>query len=357
MKFNLANQDKQKLTRLIEQREFNIYMSDLINDFINSPNRYLKGVNPEDMFEEFYKRLDVDPEYEDYFKKHYFPNGIYKLDDALYKDNRYFKNVRIDNIKFQKYTLGLETYKPQEVFIADDFKIIDDDYYLELPKLGYFENVHKFLAIKENKVIWMSITPAETDTMIEHIKEMHGDIITFGLGLCYFQYMAALKDDVTTVTVVERDPNIIELFKTHILPNFGEVAKKIIIIHDDAYNQMTKFDKYDCVYVDLWHNPNDGIKFYWDFKKIEHLFPHTEFYYWLEDGIIALIRRCAITLIQEQFIDHLNDSYYVSGKDCEVTDLIINGLYKQLKNKEFNSYDEIFSLLSMTSLIELLKLI
>ena len=47
-------------------------------------------------------------------------------------------------------------------------------------------------------------------------------------------FMAARKPEVTRVTVIERDPDVISLFREHVLPAFKN-AEKVRVIQEDAY--------------------------------------------------------------------------------------------------------------------------
>ena len=114
----------------------------------------------------------------------------------------------------------------------------------------------------------MSLNPNEINTMEKDIKKATGKVLTFGLGLGYFQFMCSLKEDVKEITIIEKDPNIIALFKQFILPFFAH-RNKIKIIQIDAFDFMeNKFDNsYDFVYVDIWHTPNDGLLPFIKFKN------------------------------------------------------------------------------------------
>jgi AraC-like DNA-binding protein len=59
----------------------------------------------------------------------------------------------------------------------------------------------------------MSITPNEIVTMREPVARASGRVLTLGLGLGYYAYMVHLKEDVTDVTVVEREQAVIDLFE------------------------------------------------------------------------------------------------------------------------------------------------
>lgn len=42
-------------------------------------------------------------------------------------------------------------------------------------------------------------------------------------------------------------------------------------------------EKYDYVFVDIWHDPSDGVPLYLKFKALER--KETKYSYWIEDTI------------------------------------------------------------------------
>ena len=99
--------------------------------------------------------------------------------------------------------------------------------------------------------------------------------------------MAARRDNVESVTVVERDESVIELFEKHIRDQIS-VKDKIRIIRADAFDyaehEMAR-EGYDFVFADIWHDPSDGVELYKRFKSLEHLMPNAEYYYWIEETL------------------------------------------------------------------------
>ena len=90
-----------------------------------------------------------------------------------------------------------------------------------------------------------------------------------------------------SVTIVERSPEVIELFKTLLLPQFPH-KDKIRVICSDAFaywEQEMPREGYDFVFADIWHDVGDGKELYLKMRSMEHLSPQTEYTYWLEDTI------------------------------------------------------------------------
>ena len=66
----------------------------------------------------------------------------------------------------------------------------------------------------------MTITPNEIETMKEAVDKASGNVLTFGLGLGYYAYMVSEKENVESVTIVDSNEDVIDLFKKYVLPQF-----------------------------------------------------------------------------------------------------------------------------------------
>ena len=214
---------------------------------------------------------------------HEFDKIVFELDKNKYEDNLYYKNISFKNIKSNKWSFRYESYKPYEAFVFNDLRKINDKLY---PCIGYFKEEYKYPAVLENNREWMLITPNEIETMEKSINEATGNVLTYGLGLGYYAYMVSMKEDVKTVTIVEKDKEIIELFNKYILPQF-RFKDKIRIINMDAFEYFKKNIYYDFVFVDIWHDRSDGIDLYLKFKSLEK--KNIKYSYWIEDTIKCYI--------------------------------------------------------------------
>jgi hypothetical protein len=211
------------------------------------------------------------------------------------------------------------------------------------------------LAIEQNGSTWMSVTPHEINTMADSLKEVHGKAITFGLGMGYYAFMAAEKKDVSSITVIEKDPTVIALFKTHLLPFFPH-PEKIRLIEEDAFHYARSMGKehYDYSFVDLWHLPEDGLSLYLRMRQLEKYSPDTAWVYWVEISLLSLLRRAVLVLLEEEIAGSEDEDYDYAAT---TSDLIINQLHKLLKKKEIKTFLDVHDLLSDASLKALGSLI
>lgn len=230
--------------------------------------------------------LDVfdDPADKQFFRSHFLP-CFKKLDAAPYFDDPYYKNIAFPKGKVGNWSFETRVCKPYEAFVYDDPMIFPDGKIL--PRIGFFDVEYPFPAVLENGREWMTLMPNETNTTKPALDSATGKVLTFGLGLGYFTYMAAIDPDVQSVTVVERSSDVIELFSKFILPQFPD-PQKVEIVQADAFdfaeNRM-KDGAYDSVFVDIWHDPSDGCELYLKMKEYEYLLPDAKFTYWVEETL------------------------------------------------------------------------
>jgi len=293
--------------------------------------------------------LEIDPENEEdeLIYHHYFEWSIYESDINKYLNNPYYQRMKLLNIKDGDYELVTDTYKAYELF---PYKDMDEevDTFIEANSFSFFEKDFKFLALNYKGVTWMSITPNEIETMEEAVKAATGKVIVYGLGLGYYPYMISLKDEVKEIVIVENDIKIINLFKKHILPNF-EHQEKISIIHGDAFEYMGKCDDFDYAFIDLWHDTFDGLELFLRAKKLEK--QGKKYFYWLESSFYLLLRRCFISLMEEQ-LAHADESNYKKSKN--ITDKVINTYYEKTKSLVIRDSTDFETLLSSYNLLNLL---
>lgn len=306
MKINLS---KNEIDKLFDIDESNRVYSEFILDYL----KYAKVIAKEykkDLLDTTIKFFEINPETLNYFKPFNMKANFNKLDINEFINNPYNKNIKLDNITDGEYKFELLSYEPYEGFLYKDISNLSN--HIEQTSIGYFDEEYKYIALSSNDDIWMLITPHEINTMKDAVNKAYGNVITFGLGLGYFAYMCSIKDNVKSVTIIEKDKNIIELFNKHILPQFKH-KDKIIIIESDAieYLKRKSFD-YDYAFVDLWRDIDDGLPLYVLTNKLALRHSKTTFDYWIEDSMIAVLKRCLINIIYNNIYNEeiFDDNYY-----------------------------------------------
>lgn len=237
-------------------------------------------------------RFGVDSEGRDRaFFRNYFIPMINELDVSDYTCDPYYKNIVIPDKKQGKWELKREELKAGEAFVCRDFAVTNDGRLI--PQLGFFAEPFSFPAVTERGREWMTLMPNETVTTAPAIDAAHGKVLTYGLGLGYFAYMASEKENVRSVTIVELSRDVIELFETFILPQFPH-RDKIKIVCEDAFKYAEKTapaEKFDFVFADFWHDAGDGRDLMLKMKEYEKYSPESEYAYWLEDTINCYLDR------------------------------------------------------------------
>jgi hypothetical protein len=227
--------------------------------------------------------FDTENEFDKKLWELYSPHMIHHLDEKNFTEDPYYKAVRINDGKtIGEWELREDKLKPFTAFVCDDPLTLPDGRII--PQIGFFDTEFSFLSVLQNGREWMTMMPNEIVTQKTPINEAKGKVATYGLGLGYFAFMTARKEDVTSVTVVERDESVIALFKELLLPNFVN-KEKIEIVRADAFEfaeREAPKRNFDYIFADIWHDPSDGVDCYKRFKSLEHLCPNTKFGYWIE---------------------------------------------------------------------------
>lgn len=341
MKINIKKEELSKLNKINED---NYKLLKYLHNYLFYYDRCIKKEMIDDLLKydldeeyAFYLLLvglldlDIEDKEQKYFLDNYLLKSIKKLDKEEYINNPYYKNIKFNNVKINNWTLKKNKYSKYQGFVYDDF-IIDKDY-KEVVSLGFFNEEFSYLHVLENDLEWMSITPNEINTMKEPINNAKGKVLTFGLGLGYYAYMVSLKEEVESVTIIERDQNVIKLFNEYILPQF-EYKDKIKIINIDAFKYMNKVNEYDYLFIDLWRDVSDGLDLYLKFKKYEDKI-NIKVDYWIEKSILSYLRK--------EVLDNINK--YLDNKENYLNEI----------DYEINNYDDLIKFLSNENLKELAK--
>ncbi len=242
---------------------------------------------------------------EDFFYQWLAPS-VRPLDPAFYRDDPYYRNIRIPKVRDGNWELRVDTYAPYRAFIYDDVRV--DEELRELLPFGYFSEAFDYPVVLQDGREWMLVTPNEVETIRPAVNASCGRCLTFGLGLGYYPYLASRKKNVEHVTVVERDPAAIRLFNQYILPQFEE-GEKVEVIEADAFDFLEhgmKPGDFDFAYGDIWHDAGDGIPLYLRMVRYEANFPGTEFCYWIEDTMCSYLRRQDYETMPREVRDPLN---------------------------------------------------
>ena len=109
--------------------------------------------------------------------------------------------------------------------------------------------------------------------------------------------------------------------------------------------------EFDYVFVDIWHNPEDGLPLINKIVKYEKVYD-IPFDYWLFESIIAMARRCLITVMIEHFDGFTDLNYRHAENDI---DKMINELYFKTKDVSLETTEDIDRFLRTSNIYALIR--
>lgn len=106
------------------------------------------------------------------------------------------------------------------------------------------------------KNVRMSLTRMEIESHMPHLAAARGHVVIAGLGMGFALYNIAKKSEVTEVTVLERDPEIVVLLETATKWHDWPGAEKVQLIIGDAL-EYRPTSPVDFLYADIWPKLGD----------------------------------------------------------------------------------------------------
>ena len=311
MVFDLNDSEKKKVVALFDQHEKNIdyllYLHSLIWQKGLKSSKELESSDPYKKRDFLFENIEkAQPYPNDFVKKNMkWDTKLLKMED--YQTNPYLK--KLNSIRFSKndWSLSSKKIEAYSLFPYEEEYHYASNYLLKM-SLAFFDKDFNYPSISLFTNEWMSLNPYEIRTMETPIILARGKVLTLGLGLGYFAYMAHLKDEVKEVHIVEMDKALIDIFSEYLLPLF-EHPEKIHIHKADAFYfiQNIKDRDYDFIFSDLWHDASDGLPMYLKLKEKFNAFKYTQCHYWIESALITHLRTLVIGVMRDEFYGYQND--------------------------------------------------
>ena len=273
---------------------------------------------------------------------------IERLSIEEYENNPYYQNIHFDTVQEEDIVLTNGSYQPYEVFLTNTAEM-----FLKLPvvlpNIGFFKEQFSFQSIGMKSVskAMMTITPVEINTMKEPIANAKGKVLMLGCGLGYFAYMASLKEDVESVTIIEKDPAVIKLFTEHILPQF-EQKEKIQVTEADAltYLDTLQDGTFDYCFADIWLGADEFALYMAVKDRTKHM-KKMKTDYWIEDAFMKQLVSNVFTEIGSAYAGR-NIYHCITTEERHK----INYLHRLLKNEEITSPEQIDNLLNPETILK-----
>ena len=343
MIFELTKTELDKCKKLLEVKELNIEAAEFYNDYLTYNFREISNANSES---EWFKKFNDIEKVNNNNISNCKMNQISKLEIETFLNDPYCRKIGQIKASEGDWKFSTYSYAPFEGFVSDEL-VIDPTTYAEHTPISYFEREFPFFAVTQKDEIWMSIIPHEINTMKKPIENAHGNVLVLGLGLGYYVFNIVSKRNVASVTVVENDRKIINLFIKYLLPKFPN-KEKIEIVYGDAINFVKDSPrKYDYVFADIWHNVGDGEILYLKLKSKEKYRPNIKFDYWIETSILAMLRRQTLTIFEE-WLEGFTENDYKQARNQN--DTIINKIYFYHKNTQIKNFNDLHQILTDESL-------
>jgi hypothetical protein len=115
--------------------------------------------------------------------------------------------------------------------------------------------IGKYIRLCNRSGVVMSDTPMEKNTNREVIRRANGDVFIAGLGIGLIVLPILEKEDVKSITILEKYPEVIELVGKQLPLN-----NKVKIIEGDVFEyNFPKGTKFDTIYFDIWDYVNTDV--------------------------------------------------------------------------------------------------
>lgn len=180
-------------------------------------------------------------------------NELFLNDDKWYSEN--IKSV----VPIYKDLVPMKsgTVKIKQMFVSSD-RARWDNLYSMMNHNSSIQNIDPghYIVLEIDLETMMSDTPMERITNRDFIKNATGDVLIGGLGLGMCIQALLNKPDVTSITIIELNNDVIKL----VAPLFKN--DKVKIIHNDIFTWVPdNGQKFDTIYFDIWYTADsENIK-------------------------------------------------------------------------------------------------
>ena len=206
-----------------------------------------------------------------------------------YMSRPYHKTIQLDKIQSKEFAYKKELVQADELFSLSSIQFDPDRELNDSMRLVALDEPMEVTILYQNNEVWMLDVPSEAETIDPYAKKAHGNILTFGLGIGYYPFMAMLNPSVEKITVIEKSKPVIELFNLYLRPQFPNHIT-LEIIEGDAFDYFNEkfLSQYDSVFVDIWQSNQDGLVLIE--KLLENYLPDfNQVDFWIESSCFEII--------------------------------------------------------------------
>ncbi len=206
-----------------------------------------------------------------------------------YQESPYNKSIKLDCVQSNEFTYRVETIRANELFSLSSIQYDPKRELNDSMRLVALDEPYPATFLYQNNEVWMLDAPSEAETINPYAQKAFGNVLTFGLGIGYFPFMAMLNPKVKSITVIEKSSAVIEMFNTFIKPQFPHPVE-FNIIEGDAYDYFNEIQisKYDYVFVDIWQSNEDGLIVIEQLLE-KYLPPFSKVDFWIETSCFEVL--------------------------------------------------------------------
>lgn len=275
MKITLTNE----ISAFLDRCRFNIY-NDTKNEFVGMHvTKATEKAIQKEMYEAGFSEFQQD--------ESKWPSLF--LSKKEWEKSPYHTNISLDLIRDSHFSYEKLKVAGRELFNTDAIQKDPNRELNDWMKLRAMDSSFEAIYLYQDNKDWMVDAPSEAATNNAPALRAHGKIVTFGLGIGYFIYMAMLNPAVKEITVIEQSEEVIAMFQRFLYPQFPQEIPLHIIQGDafDYYNQDF-LSQFDYSYTDIWFSSNDGLQI---IEKLLHQYnpPFEKADFWIEDSCLEIM--------------------------------------------------------------------
>ena len=206
------------------------------------------------------------------------------LSSSEWAESPYHSSISLDLIKDENFSFETVRTAGRELFNADAIVKDPDRELNDSMVLRAMDRNFDAIYLYQDDDEWMVDAPSEAATNDAPAARAHGKVVTFGLGIGYFIFMAMRNPLVKEITVVESSAEVIAMFERFLYPQFPHDIP-LHFIHGDAFDYFNEsfLSGFDYIYTDIWKSAQDGLEI---MEKLLHQYvpPFEKADFWIEDS-------------------------------------------------------------------------
>lgn len=221
------------------------------------------------------------------FSKKPYPSLFLSADE--WENSPYHRTIRLERIADDHFSYEKLPVYGCRLFNADAIQKDPDRELRDWMKLRAMDRDFEAVYLYQDDRDWMMDAPSEAVTNDPAAAKAHGSVLTFGLGIGYFLFMASRNPKVRKITCVEYSPAVIRMFQKYILPQFPQ-GPEIEIIQGDAFRLWSRdfLSRFDYVYTDIWQSSEDGLAAMSRLLEI-YMPPLEKADFWIENSCLEVM--------------------------------------------------------------------